>query len=185
MLSVLIDRIRIKCYSILMKNRTIIYSILVIVLLVQLRLIPHPPNFTPILAASIFSGFYFRHFFVGLFIIIFSMFLGDLYLGFHSTMFFTYISLAVAVILGFLIKNLKFSGIIFSGLVSSFSFFIITNFGAWITLDMYEKSLAGLMNSYILAIPFFQNTLISTFLYLFLFKIFFEFIVNKKKILKV
>ena len=113
------------------------------------------------------------------------MFLGDLYLGFHSTMFFTYISLAVAVILGFLIKNLKFSGIIFSGLVSSFSFFIITNFGAWITLDMYEKSLAGLMNSYILAIPFFQNTLISTFLYLFLFKIFFEFIVNKKKILKV
>ena len=113
------------------------------------------------------------------------MFLGDLYLGFHSTMFFTYISLAVAVILGFLIKNLKFSRIIFSGLVSSISFFIITNFGAWITLDMYEKSLAGLMNSYILAIPFFQNTLISTFLYLFLFKILFKFTIDKKKLLKI
>ena len=113
------------------------------------------------------------------------MFLGDLYLGFHDTMLFTYISLAIAVIFGFLIKNLKLSGIVFSGLASSISFFIITNFGAWITLDMYEKSFAGLMSSYILAIPFFQNTLVSTFLYLFLFKIFFEFIVNKKKILKV
>jgi len=168
-----------------MKNKTLMYSILLVAFLVQLRLIPHPPNFTPILAASIFSGFYFRHFFVGLFIIIFSMFLGDLYLGFHDTMLFTYISLAIAVIFGFLIKNLKLSGIVFSGLASSISFFIITNFGAWITLDMYEKSFAGLMSSYILAIPFFQNTLVSTFLYLFLFKIFFEFIVNKKKILKV
>ena len=168
-----------------MKNKTLMYSILLVAFLVQLRLIPHPPNFTPILAASIFSGFYFRHFFVGLFIIIFSMFLGDLYLGFHDTMLFTYISLAIAVIFGFLIKNLKLSGIVFSGLASSISFFIITNFGAWITLDMYEKSFAGLVSSYILAIPFFQNTLVSTFLYLFLFKIFFEFIVNKKKILKV
>ena len=163
-----------------MKNKTLMYSILLVAFLVQLRLIPHPPNITPILAASIFSGFYFRHFFVGLFIIIFSMFLGDLYLGFHDTMLFTYISLAIAVIFGFLIKNLKLSGIVFSGLASSISFFIITNFGAWITLDMYEKSFAGLMSSYILAIPFFQNTLVSTFLYLFLFKIFFEFIVNKK-----
>ena len=108
-----------------MKNKTLMYSILLVAFLVQLRLIPHPPNFTPILAASIFSGFYFRHFFVGLFIIIFSMFLGDLYLGFHDTMLFTYISLAIAVIFGFLIKNLKLSGIVFSGLASSISFFII------------------------------------------------------------
>ena len=62
------------------------------------RLIPHPWNFTPVLAMGIFSGYYFKQFYLGLFIVIVSMFLGDLYLGFHSTMFFTYISLAVAVI---------------------------------------------------------------------------------------
>jgi len=168
-----------------MDKKACISSILFIVILVQVRLIPHPPNFAPILAASIFSGFYFRHFFLSTFIIILSMFLGDLYLGFHSTMFFTYISLTVAVILGFCIKHLKFSEIIFSGLVSSICFFLITNFGAWITLDMYEKNFTGLMNSYTLAIPFFQNTLISTFLYLFLFKILFKFIINKKKLLKI
>ena len=100
-----------------MDKKTYIYAVLFIAFLVQLRLIPHPPNFTPILAAGIFSGFYFRHFFLGLFIIILSMFIGDLYLGFHDTMFFTYISLSIAVMFGLFIKQLKFSGIIFSGLV--------------------------------------------------------------------
>ncbi len=112
------------------------------------------------------------------------MFLADIFIGFHNTMFFTYISLIVAVILGVFIKHLKFSEIIFSGLVSSICFFLITNFGAWITLAMYEKNLEGLMSSYILAIPFFHNTLISTFLYLFLLKIIFELTLNKKKLLK-
>ena len=168
-----------------MNNRAYIYLIILIAFLVQLRLIPHPPNFTPILAAGIFSGFYFRPFILGLFVVILSMFLGDLYLGFHSTMFFTYISLAIAVVIGLLIKQFKFLQITIGGLVSSVCFFLITNFGAWITLDMYEKNFAGLINSYTLAVPFFQNTLISTVLYLFLFKILFEFIINKKKLLKI
>ena len=168
-----------------MNNRALIYSIVAVAILVQLRLVPHPHNFTPILAAGIFSGFYFRNFFLGLFIVILSMFLGDLYLGFHSTMFFTYISLAIAVVIGLLIKQFKFLQITIGGLVSSVCFFLITNFGAWITLDMYEKNFAGLINSYTLAVPFFQNTLISTVLYLFLFKILFEFIINKKKLLKI
>lgn len=168
-----------------MKDKPYIYSILLVLALVQFRLVPHPPNFTPVLAAGIFSGFYFRHFFIGLFVIILSMFLGDLYLGFHSTMFFTYISLAIAVAIGLLIKHIGVLNIIFSGLVSSLSFYLITNFGVWITSEMYERSFAGLINSYVLAIPFFQNTLISTLLYLFLFKILFEFIINKKKILKI
>jgi len=167
-----------------MSNKTFIYPILLVLALVQLRLIYHPPNFTPILAAGIFSGYYFRNFFMSLFIIIFSMFLGDLYLGFHNTMFFTYISLIVAVTIGFYIKKFKTIEILAGGIISSISFFIITNFGAWLTLDMYEKSFSGLISSYVLAIPFFQNTLVSTIFYLFLFKILFEYILNKRKPLK-
>ena len=148
------------------------------------RLIPHPWNFTPVLAMGVFSGYYFKQFYLGLFIVIASMFLGDLYLGFHSTMFFTYISLAVAVTLGLYIKHFKFTEILVTGLISSIGFFLITNFGAWLTLDMYEKNLSGLINSYILAIPFFHNTLISTFLYLLLLKVLFEFFINKKKATK-
>ena len=108
------------------------------------------------------------------------MFLGDLYLGFHDTMFFTYTSLIIAVILGLFISKFKFTEILFAGLASSVCFFIITNFGAWLTLEMYEKNLTGLLQSYVLAIPFFHSTLISTLLYLVVLKLLFNFIVKKK-----
>ena len=134
------------------------------------RVIPHPWNFPPVLATGIFAGYYFRQFFLGLFIVIFSMFLGDILLGFHVTMFFTYISLFVAVFLGLFIKYLKYTDILWSGLVSSISFFIITNFGVWQATDIYDKSLDGLMTCYIAAIPFFANTILSTFFYLILIK---------------
>ena len=160
----------------------LLLPIVIILSLSLTRLIPHPWNFSPVLAVGIFSGFYFKQFYLSLFIVILSMFIGDLYLGFHSTMFFTYISLAVAVIIGLYIKHFKFTEILFSGLASSVSFFIITNFGAWLTLEIYEKNFAGLLQSYTLAIPFFHNTLISTFLYLILLKLLFDFIISKKTI---
>ena len=156
------------------------FPLCLILILSFSRLIPHPWNFTPVLATGIFAGFYFRQFYISLFIVMFSMFIGDLFLGFHSTMFFTYISLALAVVIGLFIKHFKFTEILFSGLVSSVGFFIITNFGAWLTLEMYEKNFAGLLQSYVLAIPFFHNTLISTFLYLILLKLLFDFIIRKK-----
>ena len=145
------------------------------------RLIPHPWNFTPVLATGIFAGFYFKQFYLSLFIVILSMFIGDLFLGFHSTMFFTYISLALAVVIGLFIKHFKFTEILYSGLASSVCFFIITNFGAWLAHgEMYAKNFPGLMHSYVMAIPFFHNTLISTFAYLIVLKLLFDLAVKKK-----
>ena len=106
-----------------------IFPISLILILALSRLIPHPYNFSPMLAVGIFSGFYFRQFYLGLFIVIFSMFIGDLFLGFHSTMFFTYISLAVAVLIGLYVKHFKFTEILFSGLASSVCFFY--NYKFW------------------------------------------------------
>ena len=160
-----------------------ILPIVIILALSLTRLIPHPWNFSPMLAAGVFSGFYFRQLYLSLFVVIFSMFIGDLFLGFHSLMFFTYIALAVAVLIGFYVKHFKFTEILYSGLASSVSFFIITNFGAWLVHDMYEKNLSGLIESYVLAIPFFRNTLISTLIYLILFKFLFN-LITKKKIKK-
>ena len=154
--------------------------ICLIIVLSFSRLIPHPWNFTPVLAMGIFSGFYFKNFILSSFIVVFSMFVGDLFLGFHSTMFFTYTSLIIAVVLGLLIKKFKFTEIIFYGVASSVCFFLVTNFGAWLTLEMYEKNLVGLFQSYVLAIPFFHNTLISTLFYLVVLKLLFTFVVKEK-----
>jgi len=162
---------------------SIIVLVFAILALSFTRLIPHPWNFSPMIAAGIFTGFYFRQFYLGSFIIVLSMFLGDLFLGFHNTMFFTYLALAIVVLVGFYLKNLKFTNVLYSTIASSIVFFIITNLGAWLTLDMYTKDFNGLLQSYTMAIPFFHNTLISTFIYLYIFKTLFEFAL-KKKILK-
>ena len=146
------------------------------------RLIPHPSNFTPILAAGVFAGFYFRNFILSIFIVISSMFIGDLVIGFHSTMIFTYSSLILAVAIGLLIKKFNFKEILFSGLSSSVIFFAVTNFGSWLTLEMYEKNFSGLLQSYFMGIPFFHNTLISTLVYLIFLKLLLEFSIKKKLI---
>jgi hypothetical protein len=166
------------------KYKYYILPILIILVLSFSRLIPHPSNFTPILAVGIFSGFYFKNFFQSFFIVIFSMFLGDLYLGFHNTMFFTYSSLSIAVLLGIYIKHFKFKEIFFTGVGSSVGFFIITNFGVWALSSMYEKSFGGLIQSYIMGLPFFHNTLLSTLLYLIALKIIIDFSI-KTKVIKI
>ena len=70
-----------------------------------------------------------------------------------------------------------------NAVASSIAFFVITNFGVWAISGMYEKNFSGLVQSYFMAIPFFHNTLISTFLYLFVLKFLFEF-ANRNKLIK-
>ena len=169
----------------MIKLKNLKYFILPIGLILILsfsRLIPHPSNFTPILAVGVFAGFYFRNFILSLFIVIISMFIGDLVIGFHNTMIFTYSSLILAVAIGLLIKKFNFKEIIFSGLSSSVVFFTVTNFGSWLTLEMYEKNFSGLLQSYFMAVPFFHNTLISTLIYLIALKLLLEFSIKKKLI---
>ena len=146
------------------------------------RLIPHPSNFTPILAVGVFAGFYFRNFILSLFIVISAMFISDLVIGLHSTMIFTYSSLILAVAIGLLIKKFNFKAILLSGLSSSVIFFVVTNFGSWLTIEIYEKNFSGLLHSYFMGIPFFHNTLISTLIYLVVFKLLLEFSTKKKLI---
>tara|TARA_B100000029_G_C16951396_1_gene732694 strand:- start:12 stop:536 length:525 start_codon:yes stop_codon:yes gene_type:complete len=159
-------------------NRLILPAVIIFALSLT-RIIPHPSNFTPILAVGIFAGFYFKQFYLSFFVVIFSMFVGDLFLGFHDTMLFTYFSLGIVVLIGMYIKNLNLKETLVSSILSSVCFFLITNFGAWITLEMYEKSFSGLLQSYVMAIPFFHNTLISTIIYLIVLKFLYDLAVKK------
>ena len=72
------------------------------------RLIPHPPNFTPILAAAIFAPYIVNDRWIAIAVPLMAMFIGDVFLGFHNTMFFTYISMLIAVALGLLISKFNF-----------------------------------------------------------------------------
>ncbi len=140
----------------------------VIVLATLLRIIPHPPNLAPIGALALFSGANLTG--ISAFIFPLSvMFLSDLVLGFHSTMPYVYLSFFIIVFIGRGIKKNNFYKLAFSSLVSSIVFFIITNFGMWISTAMYSKNLNGLTTCYVFALPFFKNTIMGDLFYSLLF----------------
>lgn len=126
------------------------------------RLIPHPPNFAPIAAMALFGGAYFNKKWAAFLVPISAMFITDLILGFHETMWAVYLSFALIVTLGMLmIKQKKVGNIFFASVTASVMFFIITNFGVWLSTPYYVKTGAGLAACFTAAIPFFHQTLLS------------------------
>lgn len=125
------------------------------------RLIPHPPNFTPVAAMALFGGAYFNKKWMAFFIPLTAMFLSDLVIGFHSGMWAVYLSLILIAGIGMLfIRQRKIGNIILASVISSVLFFIITNFAVWTAGIYYPKTLSGLAVCYIAAIPFFHYTLL-------------------------
>jgi hypothetical protein len=126
------------------------------------RLIPHPPNFAPIAAMALFGGAYFNKKWAAFTIPLAAMFITDLILGFHETMWAVYLSFAIIVVIGMLmLKEIKIGNLFFASVISSVSFFIITNFGIWLSTSYYAKTSVGLAACYTAAIPFFHQTLLS------------------------
>jgi hypothetical protein len=130
------------------------------------RLVPHPPNFSPIAAMALFSGAYLPRRGLAFVAPLGAMLLSDAVLGFHSGMPVVYGSLALVVLLGFLLSGKRTVGrVIGAALASSVLFYLITNFAVWAGGDMYPKTLAGLAACYAAAIPFFQNSLAGDLLF--------------------
>ena len=125
-----------------------------------LRLVPHPPNFSPIGAMALFGGAYFGRRALAFAAPIGALLLSDAILGFHSGVPYVYGSVALIVLLGWAVaKRMTALTIGGAALVSSILFFAVTNFGTWATGELYPPTLAGLAACYVAAIPFFQNTL--------------------------
>ncbi len=135
---------------------------------VLMRLLVHPANFTPVIALVLFGGVYFKKKYAMLFPV-FLMMATDVILGIHPVIMFTWGSLILISALGIWVRNKKsFRNIAFSGITSAFLFFVITNFGFWLS-GYYPMTLKGLSMCFTLAIPFFRATLISTVVYSVLF----------------
>ncbi len=130
------------------------------------RLLPHPPNFSPITAVALFGGSYFTNRSLAFAVPLTAMFLSDLIIGLHSYLFVVYLSFAVIVLIGFMLnKNKSPLHIGLAALSSSVLFFVTTNFAVWLMGSLYPKTIDGLVTCYIAAIPFFQNTLMGDLFY--------------------
>jgi len=148
------------------------FPISLILILALARLMPHPPNFTPVIAVAIMSGVFFKNIYFSLGILITSMLLSDIFIGFYNNILFVYLSLLLITFIFYKIsKKINFKNLFIYGFGSSVIFFIISNFGVWalgspaINNIPYERNLEGLIQCYILAIPFFGNTFLSTLIF--------------------
>ena len=162
------------------------------------RIIPHIPNFTPIGAIALFGGAYLKNKYHAFLIPIASLWLSDLILNnfiftfysdftwFYPGFLWQYISFTLIIILGFfLLKKINFKNVFIAAASSSILFFVITNFGVWISGSMYTLDFQGLITCYVMALPFFKGTLLGFMCYsAFLFGIL-EFSKHKFEMLKI
>ena len=141
------------------------------------RVLPHPPNFSPIEAVALFGGAYFASRRWALLVPLAAMFASDLALGlanggiywdyFASAGYLlVYACIALSTLLGFRLRG-KVSGsrVLGYSLAGSVLFFVVTNFGAWLGSPLYPQTPAGLAAAYVAGIPFFQWTVLGTLAY--------------------
>ena len=155
-------------------------SIGIFVALAASRFIPHPPNFTSLLALSFYvPAFLGIRYWPALDI---GFVLTDLIIGFHGITLFTWGSV-ILIGLGSRFFTKTILNRVFGSLLGASLFYIITNFGVW-TLGFYTYTFEGLLLCYTLAIPFFAYSLISTFVFSVVIETIYRFIPLQKKVLR-
>lgn len=141
------------------------------------RLLPHPPNFSPIAAVALFAGAFFANRGLAFLAPIVALLISDVILGLsNGGTYSNYLggmghmlvisATLLTTAIGFALRNNKSSVAVIGGaLVSTALFFLITNFGAFLTDPTYPKTVAGLGAAYVAGIPFLKWSVLSTLMY--------------------
>jgi hypothetical protein len=154
-------------------------SIGIFIALASSRFIPHPPNFTSLLALSFYVPALLGIRYLPALLI--SFIITDFFIGFHNSALFTWGSIIfIGLLSRYFVKTLTLR--ISGSLVGACLFYLITNFGVW-SVGSYGYTLEGLIACYILALPFFGYTLISTIIFSAIIEAFLERKILFKKII--
>jgi hypothetical protein len=148
-----------------MDRKTLFTLFFLITLGIISRIIPHPPNFTALNSLSLFGTFFLGNFTSAALMLSSTLFLSDLLIGFHNTMPSTYLSFFIIAIAGSAFKKYTDSYPSLSLGIATLFFFILSNFGVWISSDLYQKSFEGLVLCYIAALPFLKYQLLGDLFY--------------------
>ncbi len=148
-----------------------------IVLAALTRVLPHPPNFSPITAIALFGGAYFANRSWALLMPLIGLFVSDLVLagvngGLYASWFsgagiwVVYGCIVLTTVMGFGMRG-KVSGgsVLGYSLAGSILFFLVTNFSVFAFDAMYPKTVAGLAAAYVAGIPFFKWSVLGTLFY--------------------
>lgn len=127
------------------------------------RLLPHPPNFSPVAAVALFAGAQLAPRWLACLVPMLALLISDLVLGLHSTLPAVYLAMLLTVWLGGAAcrsgRAVHIAGAVVG---SALLFFSVTNLAVWWVGGLYPQTAAGLAACFGAAIPFFQNTLLGT-----------------------
>jgi len=129
------------------------------------RLVWHLPNFSPVYALALFGGVYLDKR-LSIILPVGFMMITDLILGVYPGIAFTWIGMALVALAGWRLREKRhFGNILGVSLLASLVFFVVSNLGVWLLGRLYPLNFQGLVDCYVMAVPFFRNTLISTVVY--------------------
>jgi hypothetical protein len=159
----------------LMKRQNLLIAFILIA--VFFRLIPHPPNFTPVTSLALFSGIMLKRKWLSIGIPLVAMIISDMVLGFSSISLWVYLGIGLISLVSWFFNKININSILLSSLI----FFIISNFGVWVL--GYPHTIEGLVMCYTLAIPFFGYSIMGDLFWGYTFK--YSYKLLESKILKV
>ena len=161
-------------------NLNISLITIIIFLAAATRIFPHPPNFSPIMAIGIFGAAHFTRKWYAFLIPLVAIWLSDVvinnfiyssssnqFIWFYSGFYWQYFSYIIIILTGVMIfrNKISISKTFGASISSSAIFFIISNFGVWLLGDLYKNNFHGLIECYIMALPFLQNSLIGSLVF--------------------
>jgi hypothetical protein len=134
---------------------------LLIVLASLGRLLAHTPNFTPVAAAALFAGMFFRRRLVAAAVPVIGMIISDLFIGFYPLMIMltVYAATVFPIYLRKFVASSSAWRVGLSAAASSAVFFLSTNFAVWASGGGYARDLDGLVRCYTAAFAFLKYTL--------------------------
>lgn len=154
-----------------------IAAIVIIILAAISRILPHPPNVTPVTAIALMGGAYLGRKWIVFLVPFLALYLSDFVMNntllrsffpdhsgtvfWADYMIWGYLAFGLIILLGAgLLKKISVGRLVGTTLAASILFFLISNFGVWLSGTMYPKSFSGLLACYGAALPFFRSSLL-------------------------
>jgi hypothetical protein len=132
------------------------------------RVLPHPPNFAPLIAIALFGGATLPRAGWAALATFGALVVSDFALGLfpYDGMLWVYGAMLAILVVGRALRARQSAGsIAIATLGSGLLFFVVTNFGVWLTGHLYPRTLAGLAACYTMALPFYGNQIAADFTY--------------------
>ena len=160
-----------------MRLKFSVIAILLVVVAALSRILPHPPNVTPVAAMGLFGAAYFSSKRMTYLIPFMALFLSDLFINnfllrsffpeatgiiwFTEISLFVYIGFALTIFLSrYVLKRVNTINVVKASLLASVIFYLVSNFGVWLTMTNTALSLVTLIEVYVAGLPYFLNSLL-------------------------